>query len=99
MNTLSTNCTTTGARTLSILVPGLHVNIPSDTQYLDEFVIISTIFFFSNLIFQRSRRTNADNLALRKAAFLDYLRTYKDELSRSKEDNWRRFVQDNKYDP
>ena len=49
--------------------------------------------------FQRARRVNAEDLAQRKSEFLAALSTYKDELSRSKEDNWRRFVRDNGDDP
>lgn len=48
--------------------------------------------------FQRARRNNADDLAQRKAEFLVYFRTYKDELFRSEEDNWMRFIPDNKDD-
>lgn len=47
---------------------------------------------------KRFQRNNADDLAQRKAEFLAYIRTYKDELFRSEEDNWRRFIPDNKDD-
>lgn len=49
--------------------------------------------------FQRARRVAAEDLLQRKADFLVGLRAYKDLIVRVKEDEWRRFVFDNRDDP
>lgn len=49
--------------------------------------------------FQRGLRSNADDLARRRADVSASLRTYKDALIRVKEDDWRSFVRDNRNDP
>lgn len=50
-------------------------------------------------LFQRARRSNADDLVSRRAAYLASLRSYKAHIEKVKEDEWRTFVRENRDDP